>query len=85
MQHAWLGVKDVHKRFGGLIGRETIITLMKLQHIPSKWVGRALATTERAIEEFEERLIEADEPIEFKDQAGNVILVVAPTSTKKAL
>ena len=76
---AWLGVKHVHERFGGLLGRDTIIRLMKEQHIKSYWVGRALATTESAIEDFESRILETNNQIEFKDGSGKVILTIMPS------
>lgn len=78
MQQVWLGVKDLQVRFGGLIGRDKIIKLMKEQHIRTQWIGRALACTEADIEDFEARILEADKPIEFKDSAGEVILTVVP-------
>lgn len=78
MTPAWLGVKALQSRFGGLIGRDTIIRLMKAQHIRSCWIGRALATTENDLEDFESRILEANAPLEFKDDFGDVILSIAP-------
>lgn len=74
----WFRSKDVVARFGGVIGRDKVISLMKENIIPSFWVGRSLCTTEAAIEEFESMILEADKPIEFKDAQGRPIVTVVP-------
>lgn len=78
MTQAWINVKDLSKRFGGLIGRDKIIKLLKENHIKSYWVGRALATTEVDLEDFESRIMEAERPIVFKSKTGEVILEIVP-------
>ena len=75
---AWFKSRDVVARFGGVIGRDRVIRLMKENIIPSFWIGRALCTTEAAIEEFEARILEATSPIELRDSRGEHIVTIVP-------
>jgi hypothetical protein len=77
-EQLWYKSKDVVRRFGGTIGRDKVLLLMKSDIIKSYWIGRSICTCESAIAEFEARILNAKAPIEFTDARGSVILTVTP-------
>lgn len=74
----WHNVRSIHEHFGGLIGRDKIYELIKNNHIKARYLGRALAVSERELQRFSDMIEQTDEPIEFRDAAGEVITIVYP-------